>query len=73
MHLSRPPEQEKGKSFLVCGLRSPTKLKSVWSFAIVSNARLCQPKTELRLSFLETAGDLPLEMPFFALDFAMIP
>lgn len=30
-------------------------------------------QTELRLSFLETAGDLPWEMPFFDLDFAMIP
>lgn len=70
--LADPPEQERGKCFLVCGLRSPAKLKSVWRFAVVSNARLCHPRTELRLSFLETAGDLPLEMPFFALDFAMI-
>lgn len=70
--LADPPEQEKGKCFLVCGLRSPAELKSVWPFAVVSNVRLCHPRTELRLSFLETAGDLPLEMPFFALDFAMI-
>lgn len=30
-------------------------------------------QTQLRLSFPEAAGDLPLEMPFLALDFAMIP